>query len=308
MADARSRTAARTAAVLLLLGACAVDESAVQPLPAPPTTAARPPTTPPPDYRAVVLPVAAGRTTTTTAVMGPGGATVRGRVVGPDGEPIVGASVRVERLAGDGVARADLVSGEDGAWSLPDVLGGRYRIRAWRAPDLAMVEPSFVFAGYNENAPVEQRVERFLGTHAVPAVAPSPPVVGQPANLVVQVSARGVDAEGVVRTDPVAGVPVEVAGSGWSVLPPATTVTDGAGEGRWTVVCRQAGVQPLRLVVNGVEPFEVALPACVDPAPSEVATAEGTPGATTTTTRAGATTTRPATATTRAPPTTRPRG
>jgi hypothetical protein len=306
LAPARHRTLARAVAALLVVGACAVDESSVQPLPPPPSTAARPPTTPPPDYRAVVLPVASGRTTTTTAVMGPGGATVRGRVVGPDGLPVIGANVRVERLVGDGVARMDLLSGEDGAWSVPNVLGGRYRVRAWRAPDLAMVEPSFVFVGYNENAPVEQKVERFLGTHAVPAIAPSPPVVGQPANLAIQVTSRNVDAEGVVRGNPVVGVPVEVASTGWSVVPPAATLTDAASQGRWTVVCRQPGVQPLRLVVNGVEPFEVALPACVEPAPPPAPPTTAAPGAPTTT-RPAATTTRPATSTTKAPPTTRPR-
>lgn len=291
-------------AAALVLGACAVDESAVEPLPPPPSTAARPPTTPPPDFRAVALPVAAGRTTTTTVVMGPGEATVRGRVVGPDGAPIIGANVRVERLVGDVSARADLLSGEDGAWSLPNVLGGGYRIRAWRSPDLAMVTPAFVFVGYKETAPVEQKVERFVGTHAVPAIAPSPPVVGQPATVAVQVTTRSVDPEGVVHGTPSAGVPVELAGAGWSFVTAAATVTDPGGQARWEVVCRQAGTNPLRLVVNGTEPFEIALPGCTDPAPPPAPPSSTAPGATTTTTKAGVTTTRPATPTTRAPTTT----
>ncbi|MFP5376485.1 MAG: carboxypeptidase-like regulatory domain-containing protein, partial [Acidimicrobiia bacterium] len=268
-----------------------------------------------PDYRAAALPAASGRTTTTTVVMGPGRATVRGRVVGPEGGPVVGAVVRVERLVGDAAAGTDLLSGEDGAWSLPGVLGGRYRIRAWRSPDLAMVEPAFVFVGHDQTAPVEQQLGRWSGTRAVPAIAPSPPTVGEPAALVVQVSNHSVDAEGVVRATPVAGVPVEVAAVGaWAVSEPAETVTDPAGEARWEVVCRAVGAQPLRLVVNGVEPFEIALPACLEPpAPAAPppdaggATTTTRAGAATTTTRAGVTMTRPATATTRATTTTRPR-
>ena len=293
----------------LSLAGCSSGDSAIEPLPPPPSTAARPPTTPPPDYRAVALPVAPGRTTTTVAAMGPGLATVRGRVVGPDGLPVVGANVRVERLVGDAAARMDLLSGEDGAWSLPNVLGGRYRIRAWRAPDLAQTEPSFVYVGYQETAPVEQKVGVHVGTFAVPAIAPSPPRVGEPATLAVQVTSRSVDAEGVVRGTPRAATPVEIAGAAWSIVPPAATATDGGGQARWQVVCRAAGVQPLRLVVGGVEPFEVALPACSEPPPPPAPTTTAAPGATTTT-RPGATTTRPAatTTTTRAsPPATRPR-
>lgn len=308
----RARRRALPAAVVLAAAAlsvagCATGDTAVEPLPPPPSTAARPPTTAPPDHRAVALPVAPGSTTTTTVVMGPGLATVRGRVVGPDGLPVVGANVRVERLVGDAAARTDVLSGEDGAWSLPDVLGGRYRIRAWRAPDLAQTEPSFVYVGYRETAPVEQKVAVHVGTFAVPAIAPSPPRVGEPATLAVQVTSRSVDAEGVVRGTPRAATPVELAGAAWSVVPPAATATDGGGQARWQVVCRATGAQPLRLVVGGVEPFEIALPACAEPPPPPAPTTTAAPGAATTT-RPGATTTRPATTTTRAPTaTTRPR-
>lgn len=307
------RRAPRAAAVLaaaavLSAAGCATGDTAVEPLPPPPSTAARPPTTAPPDYRAVALPVAPGSTTTTTVAMGPGLATVRGRVVGPDGLPVVGANVRVERLVGDAAARTDVLSGEDGAWSLPDVLGGRYRIRAWRAPDLAQTEPSFAYVGYRETAPVEQKVAVHAGTFAVPAIAPSPPRVGEPATLAVQVTSRSVDAEGVVRGTPSAATPVEIAGAAWSVVPPAATATDAGGQARWQVVCRATGAQPLRLVVGGVEPFEIALPACAEPPPPPAPATTAAPGAPTTTRPGATTTTRPATTTTRAPTaTTRPR-
>lgn len=272
-----------------VFAACTGGGQAVQPLPPPPSTAARPPTTPPVDYRAVALPVATGRTTTTAPAIAPGLATVRGRVVGPDGAPIVGANVRVDRLVGGASAGMDVISGEDGAWSLPNVRGGRYRIRAWRPPDLAQVEPSFVFVGARENAPVEQRLGRYSGTTPIPGIAPNPPVVGRPANLVVQVTTRSVDGAGVVQGVPVALTPVGLVGTAWSVTEPNITTTDASGRVRWEVVCRQAGAQPLRLVVNGVEQFEVALPACAEP-PAPAPPTSVAPGSSPTT-RAGVTTT-----------------
>ena len=313
MAAARpSRAPARppwlAALAASLVAACTGGDQAVQPLPPPPSTAARPPTTPAVDYRAVALPVATGRTTTTAPALTPGLATVRGRVVGPDGAAVVGANVRVDRLVGGASVGMDLVSGEDGAWSLPNVRGGRYRIRAWRPPDLAQVEPSFVFVGARENAPVEQRLARYSGTTPTPAIAPSRPVVGQPASLVVQVTVRSVDAAGVVQGVPVALTPVALVGTAWSVTEPNITTTDASGRVRWEVTCRQAGVQPLRLVVNGVEQFDVALPACAEP-PTPSPSTSVAPGSAPTTRAGVTTTTRPGgpSPTGRATTTTRPR-
>ena len=293
-----------------LLGACSGGDATVDPLPPPPSTQARPSTTAPPDYTGVALhAVPAGSTTSTTVVMGPGTATVKGTVVGPDGTPAAGVTVRVERLVGKALARMDVVSNPDGTWAALNVLGGGYRVRAWRAPDIAQVTPAFFFVGATETYPVELKLERNFGTTPLPAVAPNPPVAGQSTNLVLQLSSRSVDAGGIVQGVPMAGATVALGGgSGWTVGLPNPTVTDATGRAAWQLVCLGPGVQPLGLTVNGAEQFQLALPACAAPPPPTTVPAPATTVPGTPTTSPSTTTTRPAvtTSTTRPTTTTQP--
>lgn len=306
-------------AALLLVGlsACAGGSTATEPLPPPPSTSSLAPTTTPVDYSGVALPaVAAARPTTTTSIpVTSGTATLKGTVLGPDGAPVEGATVRVERLVGDGWGTLDVPTGAGGAWAVLHARGGRYRVRAWRAPDLAEVKPALVFLGANETGTVDMTLQRYFGTTPTPAIAPSKPIVGQPANLVVQITSRSVDANGIVQGVPIAAATVSLAGGqGWTVGQP-DGVTDASGRARWQLVCAAVGAQPLRLVVNSAEQFDLALPACVEapapPAPSSTvagATTTTKPGATTTTTRAPLLTTTTTTATTTTTTTTRPGG
>ena len=289
------------------MGACSGGDVAVDPLPPPPSTQARPSTSAPPDFTGVALPaVGAGRVTTTTAVLGPGTATIKGTVLAPEGTPVENAVVRVERLVGKASARVDVASAPDGTWSAQNVLGGSYRVRAWRAPDIAQVKPAFFFVGATETFPVELKLERNFGTTPQPAVAPNPPVVGETSNLVLQVSSRSVDPEGVVQGVPMAGATVELAGgAGWTVGSPNPTVLDATGRARWELICSGVGIQPMRLAVNGGEQFQLALPPCAAPPPPPAAEPTTLPGAATTrppttaipTTRPVTTTSRPATTT-----------
>ena len=41
--------------------------------------------------------------------------------------PVAGATVHAERLVGDAAATMDVVTGEDGRFTMPDILGGRFR-------------------------------------------------------------------------------------------------------------------------------------------------------------------------------------
>lgn len=63
-------------------------------------------------------------------------ATIAGRVIDPAGEPVHGA--RVLALPGDDDPSAEAVTDEDGAFTLADLVPGRYRVEA-RAPPLAPV-------------------------------------------------------------------------------------------------------------------------------------------------------------------------
>ena len=256
--------------VVLCLGAACTSRG-VAPLPTPPTTKPRPSTTAVPDLTGVALREVPGRTTTTIP-LGPGAATIKGAVVGPEG-PIPGAVVRAERLVGEGLASVDVGTAADGTFLLANIKGGRWRIRAFRPSDLALVKPEVFYLEGAETKSLTLKLERYDGVGVSAAIAPNPPIVGEPTNLVVQVTFRSVDGQGVVRAVPVPGVRVELFGTGdWRVDGRNTQATDGAGQALWEVRCSSSGVQPLSVLVGDSDSFPLSLPPCA-PAPTTTTTA-----------------------------------
>jgi hypothetical protein len=278
------------AVVLLVAGACTSHHGLVPPVP--PTVVLETSTTQP-DLTGVGLAAITGRTTTTSIPIGPGGATLNGTVVGPDG-PVPDAIVHIERLVGDGFGAVDIPTQPDGTWSAPSVLGGRYRVRGWRAPDLALTTPQLLFVGATETKSLSLKLDRYTGIGVQSAIAPSPPIVGDPSNIVVTVTTRSVDDKGVVRGVPVPGAVVELTGSGdWRTTTANPDTTDSAGEASWQVSCRSAGQQPLSAVVNNAQSFPLSLPDCSLPPPTTTAPPPSTTGVlpTTSTTHPSSTTT-----------------
>jgi hypothetical protein len=244
----------------LVLAGCA--PGAVSALPPPPSTAPSQSTTTTPDFTGVVLPAVSGRTTIPGVAFGPGRANLSGTVDGPSG-PAGGATVEVQRLVGDATGTTRVAAGRDGRWSLPAVLGGRYRVRAWRTPDQTLATPAIFFLGGSENRTVDLTLQSFSGPVVTSDVAPNPPPVSQPANLVVDVSNRSVDANGIGRSIPTAGASVQLTGSGaWQISGPNTATTDGGGQVTWQVTCQAGGSQPLAVSVNGGSPQPLSLPGC----------------------------------------------
>lgn len=261
-------SAAIVAMLGALLGGCTGSKSkALPPAPAVDET-----TTIAPDLTKVALGGVAGRATTTID-NSPGKATLGGEVAaGLDG-PVGGATVRLQRLVGDAVVQTDVFTNPDGTWTLPNVQGGRYRIRAWRAPDLALVDPIVIFLGATENHRVSISVSRYTGVSAVASIAPSPPLVDDPANLVVQARNQQVDDQGVVRATPIAGAALLLSGSGsWAATPGGTQAADGNGIARWRVTCQASGAQPLSVTVNGTATFPLNLPPCTEPVTTTIGT------------------------------------
>lgn len=271
--------------VLLALSACTA--KGVDTLPPPPTTRPRPPTTAVPDFSHVDLREVPGKTTTTVA-MGPGRSTLRGVVFGPDG-PVPGATVRAERLVGDGVGSVQVFTAEDGTWTVTGVFGGRFRVRAWRPNDLALTKPEVFFLNDGDTKQLQLRVERYTGLAVTHAIAPNPPFVDEPANLVVQVVQQSVDENGIVRGAPVPGVRVDLAGSGdWRVETSNPSVTNGEGRAMWRLRCRSEGKQDLRVLVSGTDQFPLDIPPCV--LPPEDSTTTSTSGRNTTSSSSTSTT------------------
>jgi hypothetical protein len=209
----------------------------------------------------VQLPAVGGTTTTAPVSVGPGPATIVGRVDGPDG-PVAGARVQLERLVGDRFASIRVPTAADGTWNAQGVLGGRYRIRAWLAPELGMAEAALTFVEASKQATVVLELERFGQVAIDAAIAPNPPVVDEPVNLAVRVRSRQVDGNGVVRDVPTSGVVVTLSGSGsWSG--DDTSVTGGDGVARFELECAKKGSQRLTATLDDGTSRSLDLPACV---------------------------------------------
>jgi hypothetical protein len=216
-----------------------------------------------PDYSSVKLAGISGRTTTTVD-NSPGQASLAGTVTAPEGL-VPGAIVHIERLVGDVVLAVDVATNPDGTWKLENIKGGRYRLRAFRPPDLALTTPQVFFLNGNEKKiNINLQVAHFTGTNVSSVIAPNPPRVGQPANLAVQVTAVVVDPAGIVRATPQSNVQVDLqGGGGWQTQTSGTAFTDSGGTAFWRLTCEASGNQPLTASVNGTG-YPLNLPACIE--------------------------------------------
>lgn len=234
----RRRTASTLAVCAVLLAACSGDGDGA---PAPTTRPVTPTTVV--DLTGVSLGPVAGATTT-TAPPERGEATIAGIVTGPDG-PLPGATVRFERVHGDQIRRTDVQADEAGRYALRGVPGGRYRIRAFSPPAFVQLQPVIRFLEDRQEHRLDLTVEDHGGVDVRASVAPNPPTIGFPLQLAVRVGIRTVDGDGILRTEPVSGVRVELAGLGvWE--PPdgssgLSATTDGEGIVSYLLECRAGG-------------------------------------------------------------------
>lgn len=240
-----------------------------------------PPTTVPASLAAIELPGVDG-TTTVPDVPLVGTAKIGGGVSGPSG-PVPGAIVHVERVNG-GYAN-DFLTGADARYLFENLPGGRYRVRAFLAPTYAQTESVNVFIASDEPRVVDLKVEQFDQLAVTSAVAPSPPMVGQPFNLVVRVAKRTVDSGGVVRSMPLAGASVVLSSTGTLALnTQASGTTNADGTVTYLSACKGAGALNVTATVRAkvTDPPQYVtldLPAC-----EAAATTTTAPGASTTTT------------------------
>lgn len=188
------------------------------------------------DLSRVALPAVRGETTTT--LQETGRASVRGVVLGPDGN-VPQAIVRVERLVGDAVQVREVRAGADGTFAVEGLPGGRMRVRAFLPPTLTMAGAEVLFLRDRDTRDVRLAVTAHTGPDVRASTAPSAPVVGDLVNLLVWVAERVVDEEGVARTVPRPGVPVQVDANGW-VFVQGRPATDGDGVALYTFRCDRA--------------------------------------------------------------------
>ena len=254
-------------AMVLLATACSGDEPAAAPdLTEPPTTLGT--STIPPSTSTTSTTVRSSTTTTRTTLaaitIGPGEAFIGGTVVSPQG-PVDGATVKVERLVGSAIATAEVTTSGGGSWRLDSVLGGAYRIRAFRAPDLAQSNVETFFLAATERKTVELRLGRTDGERITAVINPNPPRVNQPAVLTIQVGLGRVDEQGRPTVIPRVGVVLQISLGPGQVLESAPQVlTDATGSASWRLRCVIEGPNPVSLIV-GTGATRVSLPPCAAP-------------------------------------------
>jgi len=147
------------------------------------------------------------------------------------------------------------------------VLGGRYRIRAWRTPDLALTTPQIIFVEEKQSRPLSIQLSRYTGIAASAIISPDPPVLNGAAGLTAVVTTVSVDADGIVKAVPLPGATVSlIVGSGWLLTTPAPTTTNGQGRAGFQLRCQALGQSPIDLSVNGTQSFALQVRGCVPPA------------------------------------------
>jgi hypothetical protein len=224
---------------------------------APPVTETVPETT---------VPRGTPRTVTTlSTAMGPGSARIVGTVNGPEG-PVTDAIVKVERFVGSQVATAD-VRTQAGSWSVDSILGGSYRVTIFRPPDLAQAAAEVFFLGADETKMLTTNLTRFGDNGISATIEPNPPIVGQPALLVVRFGTGGVDGEGRVIMTPRPGIRVQLSvGPGVGLETLAAIASDGAGAASWQIRCIVPGQFTASILVGNAS-SALVLPPCT-PAPA----------------------------------------
>jgi len=233
--------------------------------------------------------VAGQKPTSTTRPLGGGKAAIFGKVVDADGGNVPGAFVRATYYGDPSKPEViEAISGEDGGYRFERVLGGRWRIRAWKSPELATLEDNVFFLGYTEQRSVDLKVKAATDIVVTSSMAPNPPFTGSPVELAVLVLLQSVDEEGVVHRSPVGGaaVTLDIRGA-WSIVGEATQATEFNGRTAWQMTCNAVGDQPIVAFVGGRE-WPLKVPPCRDPLETTTTTTTTTtlpPGATTSTTK-----------------------
>ncbi len=199
------------------------------------------------------------------------GATVlRGRVTDASGGPVEGATVRLERVTVYTEQRMETSTNDEGYWQVRSLSGGRYRIRAWRQPDLAAAEPGAVFVENGGTANVDLALEQPARFDLRLADAPALPRFGEESRFTFRVTSGSVNENGQVAPLPLEGVAIDFPSTDrWVTVGADEGSTDADGRATWTAECAALGSESVTVTAER--------PRSLDPPPDANAPPTSTP-------------------------------
>lgn len=241
-----------------------------------------------PDTRAVAVPTVPAAPTTTALPMQGGKSAIDGQVVGPDNAPIPGATVRIERFVGDSVVTVDLASSASGGFAVNQLLGGRYRVRAWRAPTFAQLGSEVTFLADGERRSFRLQLAAPNDIDISASASSSQVIVGQPVTVTMRILVPVVNGNGQVDQGGRANDLVVATGGGVLAGQGGQTTSNAEGLASFTFQCAQVGAGSVTMQTpyfkEVVDITCLPLPTTTTTAPPPVTSV---PGAAPTTTKVG---------------------
>ena len=190
-----------------------------------------------------------------------GSTVLRGRVTDASGGPVGGATVRLERVTVYTEQRMQTSTNNDGYWQVRGLSGGRYRVRAWRQPDLAAAAPGAVFVENGGNASVDLSLEQPARFDLRLADAPSLPRFGEASSFTVRVTSGSVDENGQVAPLPLQGVTIGFPSTDrWVNLGEDEGLTDADGRATWRAECAALGAESVTVTAERPRSLEPPRP------------------------------------------------
>jgi hypothetical protein len=176
----------------------------------------------------------------------------------------------------------DVTSNGSGAWSAGRLLGGRYRVRAWRAPTHAQTSSEVTFVEEGQRRSFKLELEAPSGVEFRASADNDKIIIGQAGSVSATVRAPFVNNEGQIAIGGRPGDVITVTANGVFAGQGGTKSTDAGGSATFPLTCAQLGTGQVTVAgVSQTKTFDIS---CI-PVPTT------TTAAPTTTTVAGATTT-----------------
>ncbi len=194
-----------------------------------------------PDTRSAPVPTVVAPTSTTALPMQGGKASLDGLVVGPDSAPMPNATVRIERFVGENVVTVDVATNATGNFAVNQLLGGRYRVRAWRAPTFSQLGSEVMFLAEGDRKSMKLQVWAPNDIDISASASSASVIVGQSTTVSMKILVPVVNGNGQVDQGGRANDLVVASGGGVLLGQGGQTTSNAEGLATFTFQCSQIG-------------------------------------------------------------------